>query len=304
MNIRQALNSAKAKLADADSLSGSQNEAVILLSFILNKDKSYIYAHLDDEIDDRDLDRFDAAVRDRSAGMPVQYVTGRQEFMSLDFHVNNKVLIPRPETEILVEAVIRRCNKRLYADKPDTVDILDIGTGSGCIAISLAHYIRQSRVTATDISAEALEVAEDNARRLGVRDRIRFIRSDLFECFTDGGTGEGHGIGEQRGKKFDIIVSNPPYIPTGQIGRLQREIRDYEPLKALDGGNDGLAYVRRIIDNAFLYLNRGGALFIEVGHDQAQMIYGEPEIAKLYSTKHIIKDLNGIDRVVVCSITE
>ncbi len=212
----------------------------------------------------------------RSQGIPLQYVLGETGFFGLRFKVDKRVLIPRPETELLVEAVIRRtkiCEPR----------ILDIGSGSGCIAVSLAKSLPKARVTAVDISCQALELARENALINGVSERIDFIQSDLFP------SGES---------EFDIIVSNPPYICSQEIDKLSAEVRN-EPRLALDGGNDGLDFYREIIPRAGGLLNNGGFLFLEIGWNQRKAIEGIIDKQNALRLEEVIKDYSGIERIMV-----
>ena len=253
-------------------------EAGVILSFSVKKDKIYLYTHSNDEISDAELTVYLNLIQERANGKPLQYITGHQEFMSLDFKVGTEVLIPRSDTETLVEAVIAESKKMDQL----TIEIMDIGTGSGCIAISLAHFIDNSRVTAVDISPKALELAEINARQLKVRNKITFIESNLFDEIN---------------VKFDIIVSNPPYIETNQIKRLQTEVKDYEPLNALDGGKDGLDFYREITRKAPDYLKPKGLLAFEIGYTQANEV--KLMMEKEFEQIIILKDLSGNDRVVM-----
>jgi release factor glutamine methyltransferase len=213
----------------------------------------------------------------RSEGMPVQYITGYQEFMSLDFDVQPGVLIPRQDTEILAETVIGCCRKNR---EPAT--ILDLGTGSGCIAVSLAYYLDECSVTAVDISEMALKIAYCNAVKNKVSERITFTAGNLFD-----------NLGPV---KFDVIVSNPPYARRHDIRTLQREVRDYEPVQALDGGEDGLWFYREIAGKAAGFLKPGGLLAFEVGYDQSDAVVQILEYD--YTDIAVIKDLAGINRVV------
>lgn len=278
MTVREALSKGTAILKEADSEAPAL-EAGVLLCHVLDKDKVYLFAHGEDLLEPGLESRYFSAVRERVNSVPLQYITGHQEFMSLDFIVNPAVLIPRQDTEILVETVLEHVKRQ----KAVPLDILDIGTGSGCIAVSLAHYLPSARVTAVDISEAALTVARSNAERNGVAKRVAFIRSDLFD-----------GIAHDR--KFGVIVSNPPYIPAGDIQGLMRQVKDHEPRTALDGGQDGLAFYRRIADEAAMWLKPGGLLAFEVGYDQA------PEVSRLLQGRYTdigsVRDLAGIGRVV------
>lgn len=284
-DIKNILNKACGLLRNADTGTPAL-DAELILCHILGKDREFLYANGDFEVDEKRSAEFFEAVRKRQKGMPVQYITGRQEFMSLEFSVNPSVLIPRPDTEILVEHVV----EAFEAGMPEDITVLDIGTGSGCIAVSLAYYIKNCRVYAMDVSSDALQVAEENARHNGVRDRIRFIEWDIFNGLRD--------CPECRGLLFDAVVSNPPYIPSGDIPRLNPGVRDYEPCRALDGGCDGLMFFRRIIESAPGVLKEGGLLALEVGCGQSSDVTEICRAYRCYRDIGIRKDLNGIDRVV------
>lgn len=255
-------------------------EAGVILCFVLGRDKTFLYAHPEYILTSEEETRYIELIKERSLGTPVQYLTGRQEFMSLDFRVNSSVLIPRHDTEILVETAINHAMKL----NGRNIKVLDIGTGSGCIAISIAYYIDSSMVTAIDISEEALAIARGNAIKNGVAHKLEFVQSDIFSSLK-GST-----------KVFDIIVSNPPYIPSKEIEELQVEVRNYEPLGALDGGVDGLDFYRRIVGEAANYLAENGLLALEVGYNQAGDVARLME--KDYYDINIIRDLAQIGRVV------
>ncbi|SHE76560.1 release factor glutamine methyltransferase [Caldanaerobius fijiensis DSM 17918] len=255
----------------------SRLDAELLLSHVLKCERAHLIVINKEKLTHDDLVIYRRLIEDRRRGIPVAYITGFKEFMGIDFIVNQSVLIPRPETEILVEALIQRL-KGVKSPK-----ILDIGTGSGCIGISLAYFITDSSVYATDISSDALAVAKTNARRLGVEDRVFFYQGDVYDALPD----------EYKGY-FDVIVSNPPYIPSVDIKNLSNEVKS-EPALALDGGKDGLRFYRKIIAGAFEYLKKGGLLAFEVGYDQAQKV---KSMMMSYSVD-IIKDLAGIERVVI-----
>lgn len=272
-----------------DILRSSNNEspafeAGVLLCHFLKCDKVFIYSHGETKIESNIEKAFIGAVEKRSAGTPLQHITGHQEFMSLDFIVSPDVLIPRQDTEILVETVINfiRCRKAC-----EKVNILDIGTGSGCIAISLAHYIPCSQVTAVDISPAALNIAKKNAEILGTAKNMEFIQGSIFSenLLMD---------------KYDVIVSNPPYIPARDIDGLKHEVKGHEPILALDGGNDGLDFYRRISDIAAEALNTGGLIAFEVGLGQADDVAGI--MRRKYNNIEIYRDLSEIQRVVTGNI--
>lgn len=258
------------------------HDAGVLLCSAVHCDRAFLYAHGTNELDDALLDNYFSMLESRAGGMPLQYLTGVQEFMSLPFEVGQGVLVPRQDTELLVETAINLCGER-----EGLPGILDIGTGSGCIAVSLAYYLPGCIVTAVDKMPDAIAIARRNALANGVADRIRFVKSNLFE--------------EIAGEKFDFIVSNPPYIRTDDIKDLQREVRCYEPIEALDGGIDGLYFYRHIIKEAPGFLKEGGTLAFETGYDQAADVGALMAGSFRYIKIH--KDLAGIDRVVigVCS---
>jgi release factor glutamine methyltransferase len=262
-------------------------EAGVMLCHVINCERAYLYAHGEVMLGDDEIEQFFRMINQRSLGKPLQYITGHQEFMSLDFVVTSDVLIPRQDTETLVEAVIGKLKPKehIYHSQVIEPKVLDIGTGSGCIAVSVAYYIKNCRITAVDISEKALEVAELNANNIGVVDKIDFLKSDIFNNLC-----KGDSI-------FDVIVSNPPYIESGSIGTLQREVRENEPVLALDGGTDGLDFYRSIIKGAVDFLKPTGILAFEVGFDQARAVAGLMD--GKYFDINIIKDLSNIERVVI-----
>ena len=282
MTIREALVKGT-KILNNAGIEAPAVDAGVMLCHVLECDRTYLYAHGDENLNTNSMGNYSLELNRRCAGMPVQYITGNQEFMGLDFHVGPGVLIPRQDTEILVESVIE-----LGIKSRNALKILEIGTGSGCIAVSLAYYMKNSFVIAADISGKALEIAGMNALKHGVSGRIEYIRSNLFDRI--GMTG------------FDIIVSNPPYARRSEISALQREVRDFEPELALDGGEDGLDFYKSIINNAPEYLKENGDLAFEVGINQAG------DIVKLMKGRFqdiaVKKDLAGIDRVVLGKLTK
>ena len=252
------------------------------------------------------------ALRRRMKAEPIQYILGSAHFMGLEFKVTPEVLIPRPETEILVETAIKLISSLvpsavgetspLRGGRPSSfVDILDLGTGSGCIAVSLAKMLPQARVSASDISKAALKVARSNACLHKVESRINFILSDLFThdaCLAGSPLGEAEGRQAIRTTQYDLIVSNPPYIPDGEIDRLQPEIA-YEPRLALEAGKDGLDFYRRIIPRAIGQLKQGGLLILEIGFGQKQAIARMLDECRGLSLKEVVRDYQGIERIVV-----
>ncbi|MDU4933734.1 MAG: peptide chain release factor N(5)-glutamine methyltransferase [Peptostreptococcaceae bacterium] len=253
---------------------------ILLEKALGNVDSLYIRLNLNKELTQEQEDLFNTFIQDRLKGRPVAYIVGNREFMGLDFYVQEGVLIPRPDTEPLVEELIELCRGK------ENLNILDIGTGSGAITISLAKYLNTSKVKSFDISDIALEVGKKNAISNEVDDRVEFIKSDLFSSI------------ENKSIQFDVIVSNPPYIPKKDIETLHIQVKDYEPYTALEGGEDGLDFYRSITEQSRMYLKENGILAYEVGHDQAQDV---SEIMKSngYTKIYTKKDLQGIDRVVI-----
>lgn len=293
MTYREACEKGERALAEA-GIEEAALDARLLLEHVCGTSRSDLLAHGDREVTPEEQSLYERLTAGRRERIPLQLLTGRQAFMGLEFTVNEHVLIPRQDTEILVEEVLKNLH--------DGMRILDMCTGSGCILISLLHYSNDCTGVGADISAEALRVAEENRRKLlgmpgGVSQpevsgnaRVPdmeapgcvFVQSDLFENI------EG---------SFDIIVSNPPYIASGVIGTLMPEVRDHEPRQALDGGEDGLFFYRRIVGEGAGYLPGGGMLFLEIGYDQAEAVCGLMEEAGFLEVK-AVKDYAGLDRVV------
>ena len=257
----------KAGITDAEL------DARLLLEFICHTDRNALYAHGDQEIEDEKMQDFLQLIEKRAVHIPLQHLTGEQNFMGLDFLVNEHVLIPIQDTEILVEEIMR--------DLHDGIRILDMCTGSGCILLSLLHYSNDCSGVGADVSEDALAVARQNADRLAEKQAV-FIQSDLFEKV------EG---------SFDLIVSNPPYIRSQEIAGLMPEVREHEPHLALDGKDDGLHFYREIIKGAMPHLKRGGQLFFEIGYDQGEAVQALLA-ANGYTEIAVVKDYAGLDRVV------
>ncbi|HBD07599.1 MAG TPA: peptide chain release factor N(5)-glutamine methyltransferase [Syntrophobacteraceae bacterium] len=259
-----------------------RTDAEVLLAHILRTERLQLYLRHDQPLQPRELIEYREAVRRRGSHEPLQYITGRQEFWSLELEVTPSVLIPRPETEILVEKALALLQQNGTA----MPWVLDLGTGSGAIAVALAHENPQIRVVATDISSAALEVARRNACRHGAADRIRLVAMDLCRGLADGGAA------------FDLIVSNPPYIASSDIPRLAPEIARYEPRRALDGGSQGLDAIRRIADQAHCHLKPSASLLVEVGQGQAELIRQDLSKHPAYQAMEVIADYAGIPRVL------
>lgn len=249
----------------------------ILLSTFMQKPKEYLIIHSEEQVDEDIEKKYIEGINKIADGYPLQYITNYQEFMKLNFHVDESVLIPRQDTEILVEEVIK------LAEESNSVNVLDLCTGSGAIGISIAKYLPNVKVTLSDISKEALEIAKENAITNGVK--VEIVKSDLFENL--------------KSSKFDIIVSNPPYIETDVIKTLDKQVRQ-EPMLALDGGEDGLDIYRLIIKEAHRHLNKDGVLALEIGYNQKEKVVKLLEEEKVYYNIYSKQDLAGNDRIVVC----
>ena len=254
----------------------SPTDARLLLCHATGRDELYAAVHSAEQIGGDAEEKYREYIARRAAREPAAYITGHREFMGLDFEVSPSVLIPRPETEFIVEHLIDN-----YGDRE--VNIMDLCTGSGAIAVSAAYYMKNCRVLGADISDGALEVAARNAERLGVADRARFTAADAL-ALTD------------FGERFDIIVSNPPYIPDEVVDTLETDVKDYEPHLALCGGGDGLKFYRAITAAAPKMLNPGGLIMFEVGFDQADAV--AELMKKDFCSIGYIRDLSGIKRIV------
>ncbi|MDN5347020.1 MAG: release factor glutamine methyltransferase [Clostridia bacterium] len=260
-------------------------EAEVLLAWATGLQREKLYAYPEKEISPLAWEQARAAARRRAEGYPLQYLTGKQEFMSLEFKVTPDVLIPRRETEVLVEAVLERVppGRAWYA--------CDVGTGCGAIAVSLGFYLSRSRIFAVDRSRAALDIARENARRLGVDERITFALGDLLLPFLAGDLAMPPG-------GLDAVVSNPPYIPVPELENLPPEVR-HEPREALDGGADGLAVYRRLIPQAALVLKPGGLLALEMGSHQGQAVGELVRASGAFKDPEILPDYAGRDRCLL-----
>ncbi|MGN0482432.1 MAG: peptide chain release factor N(5)-glutamine methyltransferase [Lachnospiraceae bacterium] len=271
MNFREAITAGTLILNKAN-VPDSEIDARQLLEKACKIDRNYYYLHMEEELTQEQQKEFESLVKKRAERIPLQYITGEQEFMGLLFKVNSSVLIPRQDTEILVEQALNVCRPQMK--------VLDMCTGSGCIIISLAKYVENLEAYGVDVSKQALLQAKENARLNGVQ--VNWERSDLFENVKD---------------TFDMILSNPPYIPTAQIETLMPEVRDFEPIEALDGKEDGLFFYNKIIEQSTEYLNRNGFLYLEIGCDQAEAV--QKQMQKVgFGDIEVVKDLAGLDRVV------
>jgi release factor glutamine methyltransferase len=275
MNISEAIDFAADELKSA-GVANPRREASSLLTFILQQDTTFLVAHPEYELAALEAAGFKKGLDRRRNREPFQHITGRQEFYGLEFEVNPDVLIPRPETEILVEAAIDFLSNRTQAR------FCELGVGSGCISISILSQVQNADAVGIDISDKAIAIAAKNASKHGVADRLTLRNTDLFENLS--GT-------------FDLIVSNPPYIPAGQIESLQTEVRLFEPRVALSGGENGLEIIDRIIGAAPRFLTADGLVLIEIGFDQAESVKGlfDPNI---WTSVEFLQDLQGIPRIV------
>jgi release factor glutamine methyltransferase len=283
--IRNILKWAIATLKEADIDSSGIN-ADTLLSFVLSCDKTKLYTNPEEIISDADINRYKELINERIRHVPLQYITHRVEFMSLDFFVDERVLIPRPETEILVETVLNNAHDKQYSNRKIT--IVDIGTGSGNIAVSLAKNLSNVEIYASDISQEALEIAKENVQRHKVTDKVQLLHGDLSGAF----------ISHVDQGSVDFIVSNPPYVSELEWKNLEPELRDHEPREALVAGKDGLCFYRQIIKEATDWLMPDGYLVIEIGETQANTIIKLMESERHFDDIEVIKDLQGKERVI------
>ena len=251
----------------------------MLLKHLINVNDSYLIINSDEKLDLEVKRKFFEDIELLKQGIPLQYITKTQEFMKLDFYVDSNVLIPQPDTEILVEEVLDILNQ-----EENKKSILDLCTGSGAIGVSIAKYADNISVTMSDISKNALEIAKKNAITNEVIDKCNFVLSNMFKNIEE---------------KFDIIVSNPPYIKLQDISSLSKEVQN-EPKLALDGGEDGLEFYRVIADNAYKYLNKDGILAIEIGYDQKEEVIKLLEVEGHYTDIYSKRDLSGNDRIIIC----
>lgn len=257
--------------------------AEILLAHCLNITRMDLYLDLDRPLNDSEVSAYREAIRRRTSREPLEYITGMQEFWSLSFYVDKRVLIPRPETELLVEQAVDLWKKAALNDNPR---ILDLGTGSGVLAVALAKEIPKARIWASDISEGAIEVARMNAQRNDVSDRIDFRHGDLLQPFA------------HQDLAFDLIVSNPPYVSSEEYDALPPEVRDHEPGLALEGHQDGLFYIKRIIEQCPNFLRPGGWLLLEMAPGQTEKALELIDSIKAYSESARIKDYSRLYRVV------
>lgn len=255
----------------------SRREAGSLLAHVIQKDRTFLISRAEEKLDSKALHDFREVVERRASGEPLQYITGHQDFYGRAFRVTPDVLIPRPETELLVESALGLMNGSRFCD---------VGTGSGCIAVTLLCERSNSRGIGVDVSPAALVVAKENAIAQGVDQRIDFVVSDCFDSLPQGSP------------SFDLIVSNPPYVAAAVVAGLQREVKDHEPIVALTPGTDGLSIIRRLITEAPQFLGKDGHLLLEIGFDQGESVSELVEGSKFHLLE-IRPDLQGFPRIVI-----
>jgi release factor glutamine methyltransferase len=290
-SVRDALRDAIAQL-ESEQVPSAALAAELLLMHTLGRDRTWLYAHPEQEVDAATCEKYFSLIARRASGVPTQHLTGHQEFWGLNFEVTPDVLIPRPETEHLIEVTLQRLGSGGAASPREAeLRIADVGTGSGCIAIALAHELPNARIVATDISTAALAVARGNAARHAVEARIDFVECNLLESLLHQSTSTSH-----QSPLFHAVVSNPPYIARSDAATLAREVREHEPESALFGGETGTEMYAPLIAQAAMLLKPGGILVLELGHNSAEHVsrlLDAPE----WSDVAITNDLAGIKRV-------
>jgi release factor glutamine methyltransferase len=277
VQIKQALASAVEQF-EATDVSSPRMNAETLLMFVLGVNRAYLYAHAERELTSEEQACYDEVVMQRSSGVPSQYIIGRQEFWGLDFVVSPAVLIPRPETEHLVETVLD------FARRVERPKIVDVGTGSGCIALALAHELKGAKVYAVDFSADALEIARANAARLQMDGQVKFLQSNVLEALA--------GV-----RDFDFVVSNPPYVGNNEADKVQQSVFEFEPRIAVFSGESGLDVIRPLIKQAHELLKSGGWLAMEIGYSMRDMVL-ELLDPTMWDDIRVVPDLQGIPRVI------
>lgn len=298
MKIKEAISYGK-NVLKKNKMEDSNIIANVLLQYILKKDKTYLVINTEKELEKEQEDIYIKYLELIIEGKPIQYITNKQEFMNLEFYVDENVLIPQPDTEILVEEVISICKEIEAKNEKVNVEsniklnrqeenkreirILDICTGSGAIGISIAKYTKNTKIIVSDISKKAIQIAKLNCEKNNLKNRMEFIISDMFENING---------------KFDVIVSNPPYIKTNVIKQLKKDVQN-EPNIALDGGKDGLEFYRILANKSYEYLNKGGYLCMEIGYDQKKQVIELIEQQNKYKDIYSKKDLENNDRIII-----
>lgn len=290
--VKEMLTMGEKQLMDSD-IADATRDCKILYCYMMDIPFSKIILEYQEVLQDRLCDKYFELIDRRSKGEPVQYIMGSQEFMGLEFIVNENVLIPRQDTETLVEDALEIINtgtlRGEYMDvKRKEWDILDLCTGSGAIGVSLARIANKVNVTCSDISEGAIKVAKENAQKHGVAKSVKFEQGDLFKPFSK----------HFRKQKFDMIISNPPYIKSSIIPTLQKEVCEHEPLSALDGGESGLDFYEKIVSGVGSHLRKSGVLLLEIGHDQGEAVSGLLSRNGEFTSIRVLKDLANRDRIV------
>ncbi len=285
MNIKELINFGKTTL-EKNEVEDAGIIARVLAQYILKMDRNKIVINENSNIEEIDKHRYYLAIIEIIQGMPLQYITNSQEFYGIQMYVNENVLIPQPDTEILVQEVIKIIEQKNKNKEQKDIEILDMCTGSGCIAVAIATNVQNVNAMLADISREALEIAKVNAQHTNTTEKFKFIQTNMFEKVE---------------KKFDIIVSNPPYIETDTIKSLNKQVQN-EPLLALDGGEDGLKFYRILVNEGYKYLNKDGYLCMEIGYNQKQKVEELLKQNEKYTSIYTLKDFNGNDRVVIAKL--
>ncbi len=270
--------------------------AEVLLMFVLRADRAYLYAHPERELTAEEEARYGEVLAQRATGMPSQYITGHQEFWGLDFVVSPAVLIPRPETEHLVEAVLE------LARSVPHPKVVDVGTGSGCVALALAHELKTAEICGVDLSEDALEVARANAARLQLENQVRFLRANVLAAVfpsEDLSPSRGTAIAAETGfRDFDFVVSNPPYVAFSEADKVQKSVFEFEPRMAVFAGENGLDVIRPLLEQAHDALKPGGWLALEIGYSMRDAVVDLLN-STMWNGIRVVPDLQGIPRVVV-----
>ncbi|MGC2696454.1 MAG: peptide chain release factor N(5)-glutamine methyltransferase [Candidatus Angelobacter sp.] len=279
MQLKEAVEAAYQLFLQNDVPSPRLN-AELLMTFVLARERSYLYAHPERELTADEQSRYDEVIRERARGCPTQYITGHQEFWGLDLLVSPAVLIPRPETEHVVETVLELVKEYQFGG-PGRLKLLDVGTGSGCIALALASELPHAEIHACDISEDALEMARINAARLGLGRGVLFRKSDLLSVYEE--------------EQFDFVISNPPYVGEADADKVQKQVRDFEPHIAVFSGREGMDIYRRLIPQARERLRTGGWFVAEIGYSEEQNVR---DLLADWADIQVTADLQGIPRVV------
>lgn len=286
MTVREVIQHS-AQFLEGRGVDSPRLQGELLLAHVLGLPRLQLYLNFERPLTEGEVSTTRELVRRRGRREPLQHIVGSANFCGLEMRVTPDVLIPRPETELLAERALTFLKERCVGGNvhPPTVTVLDVGTGSGCLSIYLAYELPPARVTTVDISPAALTVARENARRHGVSERISFVEGDVFSALA-------------MGQEFDLIVSNPPYIPSAEMAALEPEVRDHDPRLALDGGADGLDFYRRIAAGAPPWLKPGGRLMLELGHDQAAAVREICE-RQLWIVEGVEADYSRVPRILV-----